>query len=51
MIASRRGGSYAYANADVKAHAVACVSAAGIEVHVASGPAHPGDVYRPGWRL
>jgi hypothetical protein len=51
MLASRRGGSYAYANADVKAHAVAHVSASGIEVHVESGPAHGDDVYRPQWRV
>ena len=47
MIASRRGGSYAYANFDVKAHAVAVVSSDRLDVHVGSGPAAPDDVYRP----
>ena len=46
MMASRRGGAYAYANADVKAHCVGRVSASGIELHLGSGAAHPGDVAR-----
>jgi hypothetical protein len=49
MLANRRGGSYALANRDVKAHCVARVSAAGIEVYVEAGSAHAGDLYRPGW--
>jgi hypothetical protein len=47
LLASRRGGSYAYANADVKAH---CVGQAGpdrIEIYVQTGAALPGDVYEP----
>jgi len=47
MLSSRRGGTYAYANADVKAHAVAIVSKDDLEVHVGSGPAHRADAYRP----
>jgi hypothetical protein len=47
MIASRRGGAYAYANGDVKAHMVAEIGARGVVIHIGSGAAHPGDVYRP----
>ena len=50
MLASRKGGNYALANRDVKAHCVARVSATAIEVHVESGSAHASDVYRPDWR-
>jgi len=46
MIASRRGGSYAYANGDVKAHVVAIVGKKALDVHVGSGPAHPEDMVR-----
>jgi hypothetical protein len=46
LLASRRGGSYAYANGDVKAHCLARVSAAGIDLHVGSGSAHRDDVAR-----
>ena len=47
MMASRRAGSFAYANLDVKAHCVAEIGAGGIALHVGSGAALPGDVYRP----
>jgi hypothetical protein len=48
MLASRRGGSYAYANRDVGAHAVATFAVGeGLAMHVGGGPAAPGDVYRP----
>lgn len=46
LMANRRGGAYAYANADVKAHCVARVSDAGIELHVGSGAAHVTDLAR-----
>lgn len=49
FLASRRGGSYANANRDVKAHCVACVCSSGLEMYVQSGSAHPEDVYRPQW--
>jgi hypothetical protein len=47
MMASRRGGPYAYANDDVKAHCVAEIDAGGVVVHLGVGAAHPRDVYRP----
>jgi hypothetical protein len=47
MLAGRRGRAYAYANGDVKAHCVAEIDAGSLLIHVASGAAHPGDVYRP----
>jgi len=47
LLASRRGGSYAYANADVKAHCVGMARADGMELYVQSGAALPGDEYRP----
>ncbi len=47
LLASRRGGSYAYANADVKAHCVGVARAGGIELFVQSGAALPGDTYQP----
>ena len=50
LLASRRGGRYAFANLTVKAHCVARVSAEGFEIYVRSGAAHPADVYRPQWR-
>lgn len=51
MLASRDGGSYAFANADVKAHCVAVVSRHGIDVHVGGGSAQPGDEFQPQWRV
>jgi hypothetical protein len=50
MLSSRQGGSYAYANGDVKAHAVALVAPSSLEVHVGAGPADASDVYAPRWR-
>ncbi|MFT3771823.1 MAG: hypothetical protein QM820_40965 [Minicystis sp.] len=50
LLANRRGGSYAFANLTVKAHAVARVSPDGFEIHIRSGAAHPDDVYHPAWR-
>jgi hypothetical protein len=47
LLASRRGGSYAYANEDVKAHCVGMADGKRIELHVAPGPAQPSDRYRP----
>ena len=47
LLASRAGGSYAYANADVKAHCVGVAGAGGFELYVQSGAALPGDEYRP----
>jgi hypothetical protein len=47
MIASRRGGGFAYANLDVKAHCVAEIDPDGVAIHVGSGAACPGDVYLP----
>jgi hypothetical protein len=48
MLASRRGGSYAYANSDVGAHAVATFAIGeGLAMYVGAGPAARGDVLRP----
>lgn len=47
LLASRRGGSYGYANGDVMAHCVGLVDERHVEVHVESGAALPGDRYRP----
>ena len=48
MLASRRGGSYAYANSDVGAHAIATFAVdEGLAMHVGGGPAGLDDVYRP----
>jgi hypothetical protein len=51
MLAGRRGGTYAFANADVKAHCVAVIGREGFELHAEAGPACRGDAYRPAWRL
>jgi hypothetical protein len=47
LLASRAGGSYAYANADVKAHCVGLAGAESMEIYVQTGAAQPGDVYQP----
>jgi len=47
LLASKTGGAYANANADVKAHCVGVASAERIELYVQSGPALAGDVYQP----
>jgi hypothetical protein len=47
LLASRRGGSYAYANEDVKAHCVGIADGDGWELYVAPGSASPGDRYLP----
>ena len=47
LLASRSGGSYAYANADVKAHCVGVASRESIVLHVGSGAALAGDDYGP----
>jgi hypothetical protein len=49
LLASRRGGRYAFANLTVKAHCVARVTADGFEIYVRSGAADLADVYRPRW--
>jgi hypothetical protein len=49
LLADRDGGRYAFANHTVKGHCVARVSAEGLEIHVGSGAAHPGDVHAPRW--
>lgn len=59
LLAQRAGGHYAYANKDVMAHCIACISPDSsrprprprMELHIESGPALPGDAYVPGWRL
>jgi hypothetical protein len=43
IMSNRRGKSYAYANIDVKAHCIARVSAAGIDLHTGAGAAHAAD--------
>ena len=47
LLASRRGGEYAYANADVKAHCVGVTGRERMELYVQSGAALPGDQYQP----
>jgi hypothetical protein len=43
VLASRAGRGYAYANADVVAHAITLVSRSGLEVHVGAGAATRGS--------
>ncbi len=47
LLASRRGGSYAYANADVKTHCVGQASPGRIELYAAPGAATVDDCYCP----
>ena len=47
MLASRRGGSYAYANDDVETHCVGLAGPARIAIYAAAGSAAPGDRFRP----
>lgn len=47
LLATRRGGLYAYANEEVKAHCVGVASPERIELYVQSGAALPGDQYQP----
>ena len=47
LLAAKSGGSYANANADVKAHCVGLATTDRIELYVQSGAALPGDVYQP----
>ncbi len=47
MLASKEGGSYAYANKDVKAHCVGVMSRSGLELYVAPDAAQRSDTYAP----
>ncbi len=47
MLASRRGGAYAYANDDVETHCVGLAAPGRIEIYAASGSAARGDRFRP----
>jgi hypothetical protein len=51
MLASRGGGGYAYANRDVKAHCIGCMSPTRLELYVQSGAALRVDKYAPRWQL
>ena len=47
MLASKRGGAYANANADVKAYCVGHATTERIDIFVQAGAAQSGDVYQP----
>ena len=47
MLASRRGGSYAYANDDVETHCVGLAAPERIAIYAAPGSASRGDRFRP----
>lgn len=49
LMASRAGGGYAWANADVKAHCVGIMTEGDFQLHVRGGAARAGDRYSPQW--